>query len=400
MPVEELSVFLYKLNRILFIGLLSLIIYYLINIGNKFVKEDKQINIKKNKLWPGILIIIIMVLIYNMFEKYSILSDTLFTIIFSIILAYLFNPIIVRFEKKGIRRFWGVMILYIIILGIFFIFAFLILPRTGREIKNFISSMPYYIEEFSNLMDNIIGKYDAVMGEFPLILDTFDFKEAISKNITGFQSLMLNGIKSFINTIINMFAKAVSWILTPILTLYFIVDKEYFIEKFLNLIPEKYLDESFELFEEIDVSLSKFVRGRLIMALYVGVLVTISLLVLRVDFAVAIGIITGFADIIPYIGPFLGFLPAVFFALLDRPIKAIWVAVIFFTIQWTENNVLAPKVIGETTGLHPTVVLLSIIVGGGMFGVIGMILSVPIIAVSIILYDFIKNKIMNTPKVD
>lgn len=393
MPVEELSVFLYKLTRILFVGLLSLLIYYLINIGNKFVSEEERININKNHIWPAVITIIILVIIYNLFNTYSILSDTLFTIIFSIILAYLFNPIISMFEEKGIPRFWAVILLYVIILAIFFIFAFLILPRTGREIKKFISNMPVYIEEISGIVDKIITKYDATIGELPPVFDTLDIKGTISKNIAGFQKIVLNGLKSFVSTIGNIFAKAVSWILTPILTLYFIVDKEYFMEKALGLIPKKHLDESLGLFEEINDSLSKFVRGRLLMAVYVGVSVTIVLLILRVDFAVAIGFITGFADIIPYIGPFIGFLPAVFFAILDSPGKAVWVAALFLLIQWTENNVLAPKVIGDTTGLHPMVILLSIIVGGGMFGVFGMILSVPIVAVAIILYKFIRNKI-------
>lgn len=400
MPTGELSIFLYKLTRILLLTLLSLIIYYLINIGNKYVLDKEKIRINKKYISYGIIGTASLVIIYNLFKSYNILSDTLITIILSMILAYLFNPIIIYFEEKGIKRFWGVIILYIIILGIFFIFAFLILPRTGEEIKKFISNMPYYIEEFSKLVDNINIKYDEIIGELPIVLDSFDFKETISENIMGFQNIVVSGIKSFLYSLINLFSKAVSLILTPILTLYFIVDKEYFINNFIKLIPEKHLEESFSLFREIDDSLSKFIRGRLIMAIYVGALVTILLLVLKVDFAVAIGIITGFADIIPYIGPLLGLLPAIFFALLDKPIKALWVALFFFIIQWTENNVLAPKVIGETTGLHPIVVLLSIIVGGGMFGVIGMIMSVPIIAVGIILYDFIKKKLIKKSNIN
>ena len=110
--------------------------------------------------------------------------------------------------------------------------------------------------------------------------------------------------------------------------------------------------------------------------------------------------ITGIADIIPYFGPFLGFLPAVFFALLNSPIKAFWVAVLFIGIQWIENNVLAPKIIGESTGIHPITILLALIIGGGMFGVMGMIFSIPLVAVAKILFNFIMENIKKPNNID
>jgi predicted PurR-regulated permease PerM len=112
-----------------------------------------------------------------------------------------------------------------------------------------------------------------------------------------------------------------------------------------------------------------------------------------IEFAIVIGFITGLADIIPYIGPFLGFVPAVIFAFIAGPIKAVWVAVFFILIQWGENNILGPKILGKSTGMHPLTVLLSIIVGGTIFGVMGMLLSVPFVSVIIILYKYFKNKI-------
>src|SRR5690606_35156615 len=144
-----------------------------------------------------------------------------------------------------------------------------------------------------------------------------------------------------------------------------------------------------ELLLEIDRSLSQFIRGRLILAFYVGIVTTIFLLVLDIEFAILIGLVTGIADIIPYFGPFLGFLPAIIFGFLNSTMKGIWVAIIFILIQWVENNVLAPKIIGDSTGIHPITILLALIIGGGMFGVIGMIFSIPIIAIWNILFDFI-----------
>lgn len=128
------------------------------------------------------------------------------------------------------------------------------------------------------------------------------------------------------------------------------------------------------------------------MSLYAGVMTTILLLVLGIEFPFVIGFITGVADIVPYIGPFLGYVPAVFFASFSGIMKVIWVSIFWVLIQWTENNIVAPKIIGENMGMHPMVILLSIIIGGGVFGVFGMILSVPIVAITKITTQYILDK--------
>ena len=139
--------------------------------------------------------------------------------------------------------------------------------------------------------------------------------------------------------------------------------------------------------------MSQFVRGRLLMAVFVGTATTIFLFLMGIEFAIIIGFITGLADIVPYIGPFLGFLPAVVFAFIASPTKALWVAVFFVIIQWVENNILGPKVLGKTTGMHPLTVLVSIITGGTIFGVMGMIVAVPAVNIGIILYRYISIKL-------
>lgn len=387
-------IFLYKVTWILSIILLILIIYYLINIGNNFVPESKKIRIKDKKILPIILSIVFIYLFFALLNKYTILSDTFFTIIFSAILAYLFNPIINFLESKNINRMIGVILLYLGILCFLLIFALLVIPRSSSEIKGLMNNMPEYIEKISKVMDEIYNKYYSTIGELPPLFQ--GVQQVVMENIVGFEHMIMDGLKSFIGGILKTFSKFVSLVLTPILTFYFLVDKNYFKEKFMNLIPKKNREEYRKLFLEIDRSMSLFVRGRIIMAAYVGVVTAIILSILRIDFALLIGFITGIADIIPYIGPFLGFLPAAFFAYLDSPIKAIWVSILFVLIQWVENNILAPKILGDSTGLHPLIVLISIIIGGGIFGVLGMILAVPVVAISIILFKFLRKK-LNIP---
>ena len=383
--------FLYKSIIILLITLTFLIIYYLINIGNTFIPYSKRIRLKDKKILSVALGLLCFFVLYYLFKKYSILSDTLYTIIFSAILAYILNPLVNYLEQKGVKRVYGVLILYLIILGCIMILAFLIVPKSSREIKRLAVDMPKYIENISGGIDYLYDKYYLTIGGLPDIFQ--GVQQIVMENLIGIEEMVVNGLKNFFLALINVFSKVVSLILTPILTFYFLVDKEYFLNKIKKLIPKNQKQKTLDLLRDIDISLSKFVRGKIILAAAVGVATSIMLLILGVDFALFIGFITAIADVIPYIGPFIGFVPAFFFALVMSPIKALWVAIFFVFIQWLQNNILAPKIIGDTTGIHPMVILFSIIIGGGIFGVLGMILSVPVVAISVILFDFIKKEI-------
>lgn len=363
-----------------------LLIYYLIGIGNRYIEDGNKIKINRKKTLPIIITLLSIYFIYFLAKKYGIITDTIYTILISAILAYLLNPIVNFFEKHKISRGLGVLFIYLVIIGIILVLSFLVIPKTVKEMKRLLLVLPSYIGELSGVIDRIYAKYIANMDNMPPIFKSIE--EVILKNINGIEAMIVTSISKFIEGIISTFSKVISLILIPILTFYFLKDKDYFKNKLYLAIPKKRRKEVKGLFLEIDRALGQFIRGRLLLALYVGIATTILLLILNVDFAIVIGMLTGIADIIPYFGPFIGFLPAIFFALLNSPIKALWVAILFVGIQWVENNVLAPKIIGESTGIHPITVLLALIIGGGVFGVMGMVFSIPTVAIIKILFGF------------
>lgn len=379
-----------KAIGILSITLTFLVIYYLINIGNRFVENSKKINIKNKWIVIAFSTLIFAYFLYIFLKRNPFLYDIFITIIISIILAYALNPLINKLENRGINRLEGVLILYISILTIFFILAFLIIPKSGREIKRLITDLPIYFDQLSDLVDKMYTKYYSILGGLPPMFK--DVEKVVMENIVKVENVFVNGLKNFVGAIIGVTSKIINIILTPILTLYFLVDKDYFVKKLKAWIPKKHRKDTIYLATTIDNSLSKFIRGRLLMSLYVGVFTSIMLFILGVDFAFVIGLITGLFDIVPYVGPLMGFIPALFFGFIESPIKAVWVSILFVVIQWGENNILAPKIIGENMGIHPLIILLSIIIGGGIFGVMGMIISVPIVAIFKIIYEFTDEK--------
>lgn len=375
--------------------LLAMVVYYLINIGNQYVPKNKAIKYNTKVILWVILSLFGIYFVMLLFRRYTLVADTFYTIILSIIVAYFLNPLVNFFERKGLKRIFATISVYLIIVAVISILTVSVLPRTGRELRRLGTNFPNYVANVSAWLSSIYSGYSHTIGEMPELLQTIE--DVFSQNIQKIQSSLANGIERFVMSLIGLFTKIISWILLPIVTFYFLLDKDYFIKKFRNIIPAKHKEETFQLLREIDKAMSQFIRGRLLMAVLVGIATTIFLFIMGVEFAIVIGFITGIADIIPYIGPFIGFVPAVIFAFIASPIKALWVGVFFILIQWGENNIIGPKILGETTGMHPLTILLSIIVGGTIFGVMGMLLSVPFVNIAIILFHYFKGKLTKKP---
>jgi len=295
--------------------LILLIIYYLINIGNNYIPEKKQIRININAVLPILGMFVLIYFMLFMFKRYPIIAHTLFTITLSVLFAYILNPLVVYFESKGMKRIFAVITIYFIIIGILFIFAFLVIPTSSKEIGKLVNNLPLYFSNLTDFVDSLYNRYYS-LGDLPPILHGIE--KAIIDNISRLEGALGNGIEKFIQGAINSFSKMMSFVLIPILTFYFLIDKDFFKKNIKELIPNKYRNEVIYLANEIDTSVSKFFRGRVVMAVFVGVATSIFLVIMDVDFAVVIGFITMIADIIPYIGPFLGFLPAVIFAFLSN----------------------------------------------------------------------------------
>lgn len=375
--------------------LLFLIIYYLINIGNRYIEKNKRIGIDLKRIIKVFLGIIVIYILGIIFKKYSIVGDTVWALFVGMILAFAINPLVNRLEQKNIKRQYGVLIVYLSIVVVMIILLVTVIPKTIQELSNLLSEIPAMVEkvgtEFTKFSNNISDAFNlpgnGANGDIIRKLQT-----SLESSIDVIQAQAITKLKNVASGVYVVFSKVLRFILVIIFSFYFTVDKDKFKNLVIRNLPEKHKSDILYVSGRINQALLDFVKGRLLMALFVGFATMVYLLILGVDFAIVIGMITCVADIIPYIGPFLGFIPAVLFAFMESPIKALWVGILFVVLQWAENNILAPKLLGDKTGLNPILILISIIIGGGMFGVLGMILAVPTVSVLIILLDFAKMK--------
>lgn len=368
---------------LLVIFLLAMAVYYLIYIGNRYVATERRININWKNIFKVILVLILLSLIAALFRAYPILGSTLSAFLIAVLIAYLLNPLVNKLEKLGVKRHYGTTLVYFVVVLFFVGLGFLVIPSLLDQIKKFIDNLPTMTNYVLTWIKEFLERNKLENTDFYLQLEN-----SIKTYIASSSSKVLDWSANVLTSVTQSLGAIVSLVLIPIISFFLLTDKKLIFTKVKNIFPKKYYRDASELYHEIDESMSNFVRGRILMAVFVGIFTMLILLLLKIEFAVVIGLITMIGDIIPYIGPFMGFLPAIIFAFIHSPVKAFWVAVIFVFIQWIENNILGPKLLGQSTGIHPLVILISIIIGGGMFGVWGMILSVPFVSLVIILTRF------------
>ncbi len=356
--------------------LLLTVIYYLINIGNKYVDQDNRIPITRQRVLKVIALIGILVLLFIVFKRYPIIPRLISSIIAAIVISYIISPLVEMIEKRGLARPVAILAVYILLLGIIAVLIGAIFPMIFEQFKQLLTSLPSIITRTERMFNDLaVANVEGVSILKDLLLG---LNQEISSFIDGFQKSALQKITEITYSVPIYLETLISVILAPVIAFHLLLDKEMFTNKATDFIVKRKWFPVLTVLRDIDQVLSMFIRGRLTMAAFVGLLTGVMLAILGIEYAIIIGLLTMVSDIIPYIGPFIALTPAVILALIQSPVKALIVVLFFIIIQWLENNVLGPKILGDSTGLHPLIVLLALIVGGGVAGFVGMIFSVPI----------------------
>lgn len=373
------SEFLGFLTQLSLLLLLCFTIYYLIHIGNRYIDNKNRVNVGKKQIYLFILVFLMILTVIFMFRIRALLYEMLSPFIFAIIFAYILNPLVSKLQARGIQRVWGVLIVYFIIILMIIILSMTIIPRFVAEIKGLIQLMPKYSNNIYDYIYDLYLRYNRNLESLPSELE--GVKELLRFNIDKLEDLIFNIFSSVTSIFTGIFSKIISLVLVPILAFYLLKDVDHFKRKMILLMPRFCRKEIVNIFKDIDFVLAGFIRGQLIVAAFVGILSTLALLILRVDFAILVGLIAGISNIIPYFGPIIGTIPGILFALMDEPIKALWVLLIFFIIQQIESAIIAPKIVGKSVGIHPVFVILALIIGGRFWGILGLLIAVPIAAI-------------------
>lgn len=321
-----------------------------------------------------------------------------FIIGFSI--AYLLNPAVKFIEKKIVKyinffekrkkitRMLAMLITYVVFIGFLIWFLIVVLPQFYQSLLRLFDQFAKGYSEYQEEIDKIAEALDLSMYLDIALLDQVDFTN-ISNVLTKILPVVFTKAYSFTSNIAKFF-------MGIIISVYVIFDQERFIEgskKILLLVtPKEHITDVADFLNETNQIFKSFFVGKTLDSIIIGFLCFIGLILMGNPYPIVISVIVGLTNMIPYFGPFIGAVPGVIITTIYSPSMAWWLILFILALQQFDGLILGPKILGDSTGIEPFWVLLAIIVGGALFGVLGMLLGVPTFAVIYIFSKRIINK--------
>lgn len=339
-------------------------------------------------------------------DAISVLTGILMPFIYGAVIAYLLKPVcntvenFLRrsFPEKAHKAVEPVAILLTMLFGVLLVYALLmmIIPQlitsvttlyytAQRNINRFVAwiSTQEFFEENHDLLLMIESAYDSIS----LNLDTW-IKTTLVPSMQNIVSGVGSGVISVVNTLKNL-------LIGIIVAVYLLASRKRFAQQakmiLYSAVPSPWAQRILDEVKYADRMFGGFINGKILDSAIIGVLCYIVCLIVRFPSALLVSVIIGVTNVIPFFGPFIGAIPATLLILIQDPIKAIWFVLFVFILQQLDGNVIGPKILGNSTGLSSFWVLFAILLFGGLWGFVGMIVGVPLFAV---IYDVVKKLVL------
>ena len=335
---------------------------------------------KYKKIINSILVILSILLILILYIKIKTISSIVNIIFIGFILAYALKPLrdTISEKFKLSKKISSTSIILTIFLGLILL-SYIVIPSIIRESYN----IGYILDNIDEYVKNIVYK---------LNLNDISFFESIYNQISEEVNIFFSKVTdNLLENLMVCFESLVSLAIVPIVIYYFLVDGDLIYNKLLLILPTEKRIIAKRVISHIDKVLSRYIISQLLLSLIIGALTFIVLVIIDVKFALILGIFNGILNIVPYFGPIIGGVPAIFVALMESPNKALWTLIAIFLIQQIEGNILSPKITGDSTNMHPIIIIILLLVGEKLGGLIGMIVAVPIGVIVKVIYDDIND---------
>ncbi len=312
------------------------------------------------------------------------IKEVLVILFISIIIVSALEPLVDNLQTKRIPRVISAIILYLLFFSFIFFCLYLIIPALIFELKQLGENIPDYFKNTNDFLFNL----NTLANDSNLGINIQTLINNVSDKLTELISQIFSNSFSFLA---NLFKGLIMFALA----FYMIVKKDG-IKGFLEFVlPAKHKVYAIDLTKRIQNKMGNWLIGQLSIAFIIFSLEFLILSILGVPYALLLALLGGFFEIIPYIGPFISFIPAVLIGLTVSPLTAILVGVSYLIIQQMEHHIFTPLIMKRAVGLDPVVVIVALITGASLLGVLGMLIAIPFAtALSVFVKDFQNNKFL------
>ena len=362
-------------------------------IENDDVKDVIHTSKKLLKLLYIILItagIYILLRIFKELKIFNILISIfriLAPLFIGIVIAWLFNPFVKWLEKKQIRRSLGTTISYVILIGCIVLLVQAIMPLLYNQTIELVENLPNIFSDVKEWALNLLSKVDSSTINIESVRDTFFLRlDDFSSNLsTSLPSIIINSATSLISSV-------GTFIIGLVIGFFLLISYDNLSNTLLELVPKKFRKTTDELCTKTNQSLRGYVNGALIDALVVFIVSSVAFALIGLKAPLLFGLFCGLMNVIPYAGPYIGGAPAVIVGFSQGTGVGIAILIAIIIIQTIEGNVLQTLIMSKTTKLHPVTIIIGLLVFGHFFGIIGMLLSTPIIGVLKVILNYFDEK--------
>ncbi|MDD5032188.1 MAG: AI-2E family transporter [Patescibacteria group bacterium] len=334
-----------------------------------------NINISTATILKAILIILALYFFY-------LVRDILIIIFISLILSSALDPWVDWMHKRKIPRGIGIILIYFVLLIIVASAFYLIIPPIISQVKELSVTFPHYLEKVISGV-SALKEYAYEHG----VLDNIKASlGALSSNLEGAAGGIFSTVSGIVGGIVSFF-------LILVMTFYMVVEESAMKKIIWSVAPAEYQPYIMQLTSRMQAKIGLWLRGQLILSLIIFTLTFLGLYILGVKYALTLAFIAGLTEFIPYLGPILASIPAIFLAFAQSPMLALFTLGLYYIIQLMENHIIVPKLMQKVVGLNPIVSIVVLLVGFQIAGVIGAILSLPVAtAIGVFLKDLFEGR--------
>lgn len=321
--------------------------------------------------------------------------------IFALVLAYLVLPLVNLLDgllKRLLPRFRftrpiAIVAVYLLMIGGFVLFVSLVIPVLAEQFNVLWTSREDLATAVKGLTGQFLTWYEqAVPADIQVQVTTL-LRQASGTVAKAVQT----GVTRTLGVVTGTFSFVLGFAVIPFWLFYVLNDQAKVTRGVVSLMPARVRTDLLNLIRIVDSIMSAYLRGQLLLCLFIGVMATLGLTVLGVRFPVVLGLIAGVFEVLPFIGPFIGLVPAVIVATIQSPLLGLWTLILFLGIQQIENLFLVPRISGKAVELHPAVIMVVLVLGSQIAGFWGLLLAVPLTAVVRDIFKYLYLRLQDEP---
>jgi len=336
----------------------------------------------------GIYAITIIFKEWHLGETIFVVLKTISPLFIGLFLAWLFEPIVTYLQRKGMRRVFGALLTYVGFVACILLILGAIFPVLSDEINDFVKIIPNVFDSIQGWINNIFMKFSDIPN-----VDIMATKETIFKNIEQFGANLTSTLPEMIVKIVKSIISGTGTIVIGIIIgFYLSIGFKNTTESIITLLPKRMRDDARELANEINTTCRHFVKGALIDATIIFLISSFAFMLCGLKGPLLFGLFCGITNVIPYAGPYIGGAPAVIVAFSQGTTTGLLVLAAIIIIQAIEGNFLQAFIMSKSTKLHPVTIIIGLLLFGYFFGILGMVVSTPIIGAAKAIFMFFNEK--------